>query len=281
MRNFQLLCFLVVLLFASSILTAEDNFLSGSWMAQGVASKTCMISVVDGNRMKFVTEKGEVGYGTFEDFQTIVVDFPSAKGLKGQISGGNRINWSDGTFWERPSNAGEFANVPVIGASNAKVTIVEYSEFQCPYCKNAHFTLKELFKQYNGKIKIAYKHNPLSIHAWAEDAARASVCIYQQDQRAFWKASDFFFQNQQNISKETLSVKLQEFADRSNLNFSTLQSCMNESSTREKVSADAAEASRLGLNAVPSFVINGKLFQGALPAEQFKEVIDQALAEIQ
>jgi len=176
--------------------------------------------------------------------------------------------------------AGQIANTPVVGVSSAKVTIVEYTDFQCPYCKEAHFTLKELLKQYKGKIKIAYKHNPLDIHLWAKDAAFASVCVYKQKPESFWRLTDYFFQNQSGITAETLSTKIKEFSTRSNLNYSQLETCMQDPSTKEKVSADIAEAGTLGLNSAPSFVVNGKIVQGALPIDQFKTVIDQALAEV-
>jgi protein-disulfide isomerase len=179
------------------------------------------------------------------------------------------------------SNTGQLAKTPVVGASSAKVTIVEFTDFQCAHCKTAHFTLKELLKQYKGKIKIAYKHYPLDFHVWAKDAAIASVCVYKQEPVSFWKLTDYFFQNQGGITAETLSTRIKEFSGRSNLNYSQLQSCMQDPSTKEKVSADIAEAGRLGLNATPSFVVNGKIVQGALPIEEFKAIIDQALAEVQ
>jgi protein-disulfide isomerase len=176
--------------------------------------------------------------------------------------------------------AGQIANTPVVGVSTAKVTVVEYTDFQCPYCKTAHFTLKELLKQYKGKIKIAYKHYPLDVHVWAKDAAVASVCVYQQSPVSFWKLTDYFFQNQSGITAETLSTRIQEFSTRSNLDYSQLQTCMQDPSAKEKVSADIAEAGRLGLYATPAFSVNGKILYGALPIEQFKTVIDQALAEV-
>jgi len=276
--------FSILMITIASLSIADDiqNFLAGTWLAQGVAGKTCTISDAGVNKMKFVNEKGEVGIGSFETFQSVIVDFPSAKGLKGQISGGNRIDWSNGKFWVKSANSGEFASVPVTGASTAKVTIVEYTDFQCPYCAKAHFTLNELLKEYDGKIKVAFKHHPLAnMHPWAEDAAKAGVCMFQQNSDAFWELSDYLFTNQGSMTKENLPAKLQQFASQSSLNYSKLQSCMADPATKEKISADAAEATTLQASGTPFFTVNGKLVEGALPIDQFKQVIDQALAEVQ
>jgi len=170
------------------------------------------------------------------------------------------------------------ANVPVTGAPDAKVTIVEYSDFQCPYCSQAYVTVKDLLKIYDGKIKVAYKHLPLSnIHNWAEDAAMASVCVHQQSPEVFWKLSDFLFTNQKSITKDTIGTQLQQFSTDNNLNYEALQKCIADPATKQKVSTDSAEANSLGLNSTPSFVVNGRTVVGSLPEDQFKQVIDEAL----
>lgn len=169
-------------------------------------------------------------------------------------------------------------NVPVTGSPDAKVTIVEYSDFQCPYCSTAYVTVKDLLKVYDGKVKVAYKHLPLTnIHDWAQDAAVASVCVHQQSPEAFWKLSDFLFTNQKSITKETFASKLQQFSTDSKLNYETIQKCIADPATKQKVSSDSAEANGLGLNSTPSFVVNGRTVVGALPEDQFKQIIDEAL----
>jgi protein-disulfide isomerase len=169
-------------------------------------------------------------------------------------------------------------NVPVTGAPDAKVTIVEYSDFQCPYCSSAHVTVKDLLKQYEGKVKVAYKHLPLTnIHNWAEDAAVASVCVHKQKPDAFWKLSDYFFTNQKSITKETLAAKLQEFSTQQSLNHEELKKCIADPASKQQVTADTAEAGTLGLSSTPSFMVNGRAVVGAIPADQFKKIIDEAL----
>jgi protein-disulfide isomerase len=172
-------------------------------------------------------------------------------------------------------------NVPVTGAADAKVTIVEYSDFQCPYCSSAHVTVKDLLKQYEGKVKVAYKHLPLAMHNWAQDAAGAAVCVHKQNPETFWKLSDFFFTNQKAITKETFDSKLQEFSTQNGVNSDELKKCMADPATKQKVDADTAEAGSLGLSSTPSFIVNGRTVIGAIPADQFKQIIDEALTTAQ
>jgi len=170
------------------------------------------------------------------------------------------------------------ANSPSTGPADAKVTVVEYSDFECPYCSQAYGTVKDLLKAYDGKIKVVYKHLPLSnIHPWAEDAAIASVCVHQQSPEAFWKLSDFFFTNQKAINKDSLASQIQQFSTENSLNYESLQKCIADPATKQKVSTDTAEATALGLNSTPSFVVNGRTLIGALPEDQFKQAIDEAL----
>ncbi len=173
------------------------------------------------------------------------------------------------------------ANVPTTGAPDAKVTIVEYSDFQCPYCSSAHVTVKDLLKQYEGKVKVAYKHLPLAMHNWAKDAAAISVCVHKQNPDAFWKLSDYFFTNQKAITKENFDAKMQEFGAQNGINSEELKKCMADPTTEQKVAADTAEASSLGLSSTPSFLVNGRTVIGAIPVDQFKKIIDEALTTTQ
>ena len=169
------------------------------------------------------------------------------------------------------------ANVPVTGSPDAKITIVEYSDFQCPYCSSAHVTVKNLLSQYPGKVKVAYKHLPLQMHNWARQAAEASVCIHKQNPEAFWKFSDYLFTNQKAIKLETFDAKLQEFSAQNGVKPEELKQCMADPATKQKVQADEQEAESLGLTSTPSFLVNGRTVVGAIPLDQFKQIIDEAL----
>ncbi|HSE41820.1 MAG TPA: DsbA family protein [Acidobacteriota bacterium] len=170
------------------------------------------------------------------------------------------------------------SNAPVKGAQDAKVTIVEYTDFQCPYCSRAHVTVEQLLKDYDGKIKVAYKALPLNIHNWAEDSAVAAACVSEQNKDVFWKYANFFFQNQTTLTKDNLNTKIFEMAKTNGLDEAALKTCIDSKKTLPQVQADVKEAQALGFQSTPSFVVNGRPVIGAKPIEEFKQIIDAELA---
>ena len=172
----------------------------------------------------------------------------------------------------------DLADVPTTGGKNeAKVTVVEYSDFQCPFCSRAHVTMKGVVQDYSGQVKLVYKHLPLQMHNWAEDAAIASACVYKQNSDAFWQLSDYLFANQKTITKETLTEKVIEATKESKVDAEQLKQCIAARQTNPVVQANLAEAKKLGFSSTPSFVINGRTVVGALDASQFKQIIDEMM----
>jgi protein-disulfide isomerase len=169
-------------------------------------------------------------------------------------------------------------NAPVKGAESAKVTIVEYTDFQCPYCSRGYATVEQLLKDYDGKVRVVYKALPLNIHNWAEDSAIAAACVAEQNKDAFWKYYSFFFQNQTTIKKETLNEKVMSLAKENSLDEAALKTCIDTKKTLPQVQADVKEAQALGFNSTPSFMVNGNPVIGAKPIEEFKQLIDEQLA---
>jgi protein-disulfide isomerase len=170
------------------------------------------------------------------------------------------------------------SNAPVKGAPDAKVTIVEYTDFQCPYCSRAHVTVEQLLKDYDGRIKVAYKALPLNIHNWAEDSAVAAACVNDQNKEVFWKYASYFFQNQTTLTKDNLNAKIFEMAKTNGLDEAELKTCIDSKKTLPQVQADVKEAQALGFQSTPSFVVNGRPVIGAKPIEEFKQIIDAELA---
>jgi len=169
-------------------------------------------------------------------------------------------------------------DVPATGAADAKVVIVEYSDFQCPFCSQAHQTVEQLLKDYNGKVKLVFKHLPLDMHNWAEDAAVAGACVQQQNNDAFWQLSHYLFTNQKTIKKETLQSSVVEATKNLGLNADQLKQCMDTRQTLPLVKANQAEASSLGFGSTPSFLVNGRPVVGAIDLASFKKIVDEALA---
>jgi protein-disulfide isomerase len=168
---------------------------------------------------------------------------------------------------------------PMRGNADAAVTIVEYSDFQCPFCSRAYKTLEDqVLKDYGDKVRLVYKNFPLTnMHPWAEDGAVAAACARQQSPQGFWKLYDFLFQNQQDITADNLKEKAQAAVHDAGLDADKFNTCFDNKAALDAVKADEQEATALGVRSTPTFFINGRKVEGAVPYESFKEAIDQAL----
>lgn len=170
---------------------------------------------------------------------------------------------------------------------SAKIVMVEYSDFQCPYCERHHPTLQQVFDQYGDDIVWVYRHYPLSFHPNAEPAALASECAAEQNK--FWEFADAMFEGQTgNLdgSAATASAFFTSTAKDLGLNMSKFESCVSSKKYQDKVDADMASGSASGVNGTPATFINGVLVTGstgksvgAAPASVFTSVIDAALNE--
>ncbi len=168
---------------------------------------------------------------------------------------------------------------PFRGPKDAKVTIVEYSDFQCPFCTKGYTTLEtQVLKEYGDKVKFYFKHFPLAFHPWAEPAAIAAECALQQKPDAYWKLYHAYFEKQKEINPQNVKEKSWEFIADQGLDKAKFDTCYDSKATQAQVKAEMAEGQSLGVTGTPSFVINGRLLVGAQPFEQFKAVIDDELA---
>jgi len=164
------------------------------------------------------------------------------------------------------------------GPKDAKVTVVEYSDFQCPFCAKGYSTMEtQVLKEYGDKVKFCFKDFPLAFHPWAEPAAIAAECVREQKADAYWKVYDGFFQNQKDVNPTNVKDKAIEFAG-AEIDKAKFADCFDNKKTQAGVKADQAEGGSIGVTGTPSFVINGRLLVGAQPFEQFKAVIDDELA---
>jgi protein-disulfide isomerase len=168
---------------------------------------------------------------------------------------------------------------PSRGPADAKVTIVEFSDFECPYCGQAWETFeKEVYPGYKDKVRFVFKQMPLTqIHPWSEDAAIATECAFRQGNDQFWKLYDGLFSQQAQISKENLPAKVEEIASAAGLDVPALKACLADRATLNEVKGDQAEAAAVGVNSTPTFFVNGRRVQGA-QTDVLKQTIDQALA---
>lgn len=162
-----------------------------------------------------------------------------------------------------------------IGAKNAKVTMIEYSDLQCPFCSRVHPTIQQLMKDYEGKIQWVFRHFPLeSIHPQARPAAIASECIAELGGNDdFWKFTDAMMADQSKMS----ASYYEQLAGEYGIDVNKFKTCLTDPDTAAKVNRDAAEAQAAGAQGTPATFINGTLVSGAVPIDQFKSIIDQIL----
>jgi protein-disulfide isomerase len=174
----------------------------------------------------------------------------------------------------RPTFPVEVGNAPFAGAKDAKVTIVEYSDFQCPFCAKGADILKEIKKKYGNKVKVAFKNYPLPFHNHAEKAAIAGLCANEQGMDYFWKMHDAMFANQEALDPEGLKKTAKTIG----LKMDAFDKCVAENKYLAQVKADGEEGNKVKVKSTPTFFINGQLINGAQPMDVFAEIIDEELA---
>jgi protein-disulfide isomerase len=168
----------------------------------------------------------------------------------------------------------QVGEAPIAGGQNAKVTIIEFSDFQCPFCKIAAETVGELKTKYGNKVKLAFRHFPLNIHPQARPTSEASMCVNEQSVAKFWKFHDLAFQNQKALD----AASLEKYAKEVGANVEKFKECMSSKKFAKAVQDDMAYGEKLGLKSTPTFFINGRLVSGALPLDKFSEIVDEELS---
>jgi len=161
---------------------------------------------------------------------------------------------------------------PSRGPANAPVTIVEFSDFQCPYCARVQSELAKVRETYNDKVRIVYKDFPLSIHNNAQKAAEASRCAREQNK--YWEYHDVLFQNGSALSPDNLK----KFAADLQLDTAKFNACLDSGKYAAAVNKDIADGTKVGVSGTPAFLVNGRFLSGAQPFSAFQEAIDDALA---
>jgi protein-disulfide isomerase len=167
----------------------------------------------------------------------------------------------------------DLGGAPVKGPKSAPVTVVAFSDFQCPFCSRAVPTLKEIEDKYPGKVRIAFKHLPLDFHNNAKIAAEASMAANEQGK--FWEYHDKLFQNQQQLDRPSLEKYAQELG----LNMGKFKAALDSGKFKKQVEDDARLAGQVGASGTPTFYVNGKQLVGAQPFSAFQPLIDEALAK--
>jgi protein-disulfide isomerase len=182
----------------------------------------------------------------------------------------------------------DVAGRPTRGNKNAKVVLVNFDDFQCPFCSRMHQTLfPELFKEYGDRVLFIYKDFPLSdIHPWATRAAVNANCLAAQNPDAYWDFADYIHANQREVSTEkgrdaqfaALDKLTLQQGQKHNVDATKLQACIKTQDDKA-VQASVKEGEALGIEATPTLYINGRVMNGAYPIDEVRATLDQALAD--
>lgn len=163
------------------------------------------------------------------------------------------------------------ANTPTLGPKDAAVTIIEFSDYECPFCARVQSTLRELQNEYKGKVRFAFKQLPLPMHPNAIPAAQAALAAHQQGK--FWEYHEKIWANTQNLDDATLI----RIAEELKLNMKRFNADRNSQKITAMVQTDLEDAAKVDARGTPFFFINGTPMSGAQPTEEFRKVIDAAL----
>jgi protein-disulfide isomerase len=160
-----------------------------------------------------------------------------------------------------------------VGPEGAKVTVIEFSEFECPFCKKASYTLNSAKKEFGDKVRFVFKHFPLNFHRNAQRAAEASVCANKQNK--FFEYHDQLFENSKALAESDLIT----YAKKIGLDMKKFEECLKSDEIKKQVESDIEQGKKLGLRGVPAFFVNGAKFVGAIGYPELKEAIEEAMSE--
>ena len=208
--------------------------------------------------------------------ETINVAFQQAQ-VKKQQDQMRELATERETEFKNPKKPVIEASRAIAGEKSAPITIIEYSDFQCPYCSRGHETLKEVREKYGDRVRVVYKHLPLPMHPMAMPAAKYFEAIALQDAKKAYQFHDKIFENQDklNIQKEKY---LESVAEDLGMNMKKLKQDINSQVVKKRINADIAEAKKFNFTGTPGFLVNGVSIRGAYPLSEFESVIDRHLA---
>jgi protein-disulfide isomerase len=197
---------------------------------------------------------------------------PEGQFMSGTLWSLNESPWLD-TLLHLPTDG------PSFGPANAKLTLVVFSDFQCPYCRAFAKTMREdLPKKYGNDVKVVFEDFPIaSIHKWAIAGAEASHCVGDGNPKTFWAFHDWIFDHQGEITEANVREKTLEFAKTQSLDAAKVSACLDSHATAEEVKKGLKAGTGLGIQQTPTFFINGRMVSGALPWNNLDAIVQLEL----
>ncbi len=169
-----------------------------------------------------------------------------------------------------------------LGPTSAPVTIIEFADFECPYCARAFNEIETLVNTtYKGKVRLIWKNFPLGVHAWAQQAAIAAECAREQNPAAFWTFARSFYQDQNDITPQNLRDHIDQYASSAGLDGKALNACILSDAAEKKVDQDKADGDAIHVNSTPTFLVNGVEVVGLPTSNVFDFVITAQLQQAQ
>jgi len=182
---------------------------------------------------------------------------------------------------EQRRNTIDLTDRPARGKLDSPVVLIEYSDYQCPYCSRAYESLdKQIYEEFKDRVKFVFKHLPLeSLHPWAKKASVAAACTYVQNPVKFWDMHALLFENQKALTVDNLRENALQFASQLDLDQASFKDCYDTDKTALIVETDLREAQSLSLSSTPTFVLNGAQITGVVPAEEMAAYLNYALED--
>jgi protein-disulfide isomerase len=185
---------------------------------------------------------------------------------------------------DRPPYAAELARLrteghPSLGAKDARLQLVVFSDFQCGFCREEARSLREnLPKAFAGQYRLVFRDLPLEqIHPWAKAAAVAGRCAFRQGDAIFWKYHDWVFEKQQEIKPDNFRAKALEWVRNSGADEAAFAACLDSPEAAAEVASSVAEARALRIQSTPTLFVNGRALSGSIPWQQLKAILDLEL----
>lgn len=164
----------------------------------------------------------------------------------------------------------------IFGPKDAKITVIEYSDFECPYCSKGHATVDEVMKAYPNDVRVVFKHLPLDFHPMAMPAARYFEAVAMQGHDKAKKFYDLVFENQGDLRSKKEGA-LKDFAKRAGADLKKVEKDLSSETITKRIETDMEEAKKFNFSGTPGFLINGVSLRGAYPFSEFKDIIERHL----
>jgi len=239
-------------------------------------------------------ELGPPSPGPFPGTETRTVTITSSEGQKVEVqvfaddSGAHGIIaqryavFDSAHPWEKADvKALDLKDRPERGPAGAPVTIVEFADFECPYCAHAFGEIETLVdSKYKGQVRLIWKNYPLSMHAWAEQAAVAAECARQQNPEAFWSFAHNLYRDQAEITPQNLRQHIDDYSKSLGLDDKAMDACIVGKAAEAYVQQDMKDGNTVHVNSTPTFIINGVPVIGLPSSDIFDFVVRSQLQEL-